>query len=331
MAHPTYVFGAHQIGSMSKEDIQSFLSILKKYGVRNIDTARIYTDSEQRLGEVDAAISFIIDTKAPAFTPQSLTRASITAGLTESLTRLNTDKVDIYYLHGPDATTPIEETVDAIQDLHRQGKFARFGLSNFLAADVRRIHAYATKKGGVVPSVYQGNYNAFARATEKELFPVLRELGMSFYAYSPLAGGFFAKDPDALAQKKAEGRFDEGANVHGGMYGALYNKPAMVEALREWRRIAADVEGETSVMLAYRWAVFHSALDAGKGDAIIVGASRPAQLEQTLKGLEAGPLKKETVERIERLWKGIEKDAPLDNFNSFLKGKLEAGAASRGG
>lgn len=315
MAHPTYVFGSHQIGDLSNEDLQAFVDVLNKNKIKNIDTARIYVNSEKRLGEIAAAKSFTIDTKAPGFFSGALTRTSITDGLTESLSLLKTDKVDIYYLHAPDHDTPIEETVDAIQELHRQGKFARFGLSNFLPADVRKVHAYAKSKGGVVPTVYQGNYNAFARSIEKDLFPVLRELGFAFYAYSPLAGGFFAKDPDDLLAKKATGRFDP-STFGGNMYNELYSKPGTIEGLRQWKKIA-QAAGETSVMLAYRWAVYHSALDAQKGDAIIIGASRPAQLQQTIEGLSKGPLAEETVKEIQELWKLVEADAPLDNFHSF--------------
>jgi aflatoxin B1 aldehyde reductase len=297
--------------------LQALLDILKSKGIQKIDTARVYGDSEKCLGEVKAAQSFTIDTKSPAFVPKALTGSSLADGIQTSLSLLGTEKVDIYYLHAPDNDTPIEETVDAIQELHRQGKFERFGLSNFLPDDVRKIHAYARSKGGVVPSVYQGNYNAFARTIEQSLFPILRELGIAFYAYSPLAGGFFAKHPDDLESKKAEGRFDP-STMSGQMYNTMYTKPAVIEALRQWNRIA-DTAGDSSVNLAYRWAIFHSKLNAGLGDAVILGASRPAQLEKTLSALDAGPLKSETVEQIEQLWKLIEKDAPLDNYHSFVK------------
>ncbi|EKG15313.1 Aldo/keto reductase [Macrophomina phaseolina MS6] len=317
MSAPTYVFGSHQVGPISGEDLQAFVDVLKKNGIKHIDTARVYDDSEKRLGEIEAAKSFIIDTKSPAFADKALSRESIIAGINKSLSLLKTDKVDIYYLHAPDYDTPIEETVDTIQELHRQGKFERFGLSNFLPDDVRKVHAYAKSTGGVVPSVYQGNYNAFARSIENDLFPLLRELGFSFYAYSPLAGGFFAKDPEELASKKAGGRFDS-TTLGGQMYNTLYNKPTTINGLRQWRKIAEEA-GVSSVTLAYRWAVFHSQLDAQKGDAIIIGASRPAQLDQTIKTLSAGPLKKETVDKIEELWKLVEADAPLDNFHSFAK------------
>lgn len=305
---------------MRDDELKAFFDVLHEFNIKNIDTARIYVDSEKRLGEIGASSSFIIDTKAPAFAPKAHSKQSIVSGVDESLRLLKTDKVDVYYLHAPDPITPIEETVDTIQEMHRHGKFSRFGLSNFLPEDVEKIYNYAKSTGGVVPSVYQGNYNAFARTIETSLFPVLRKLNMAFYAYSPLAGGFFAKHPSQIEGKSDTGRFDPSTHL-GDMYNTLYNRPVMIGALNRWREIASST-GESSVMLAYRWVVFHSALDAHLGDAVILGASRASQLEQTLKGLEAGQLPSETVREIEELWKAIASDAPLDNFHSYAKEKM---------
>ncbi|KAF2844827.1 Aldo/keto reductase, partial [Plenodomus tracheiphilus IPT5] len=317
MSHPTYIFGSHQIEYFSKEDQKTLLDILRRSNINVIDTARVYGDSEKVLGELKAAESFAIDTKTPSFVPNALGRESLVNGIQTSLSLLGTNKVNVYYIHAPDKQTPIEETIDVIQELHRQGKFERFGLSNLLPEDVRNIHAYAKSTGGVVPSVYQGNYNAFARTIEKDLFPTLRELGIAFYGYSPIAGGFFAKRPEDLESKTAPGRFD--LTTKGGqMYNHMYNKATTIEALRQWIKIA-EQEGDSSVNVAYRWAVFHSKLDVAAGDAIILGASRAAQLENTLAALDAGPLKEETVKQIDELWSLVEKDAPLDNYNSFVK------------
>lgn len=183
--------------------------------------------------------------------------------------------------------------------MHCHGKFSRFGLSNILLEDVAKIYNYAKSTGGVVPSVYQGNYNAFARTIETNLFPMLRKLNMAFYAYSSLAGGLFAKHPGQIEGKSDTGRFDLSTHL-GDMYNALYNRSVMIGALKRWREIASSA-GESSVMLAYRWIVFHSALDPHLGDAVILGASRALQLEQTLKELEVGQLPSEIVREIKEL------------------------------
>ncbi|GIZ48275.1 hypothetical protein CKM354_001134300 [Cercospora kikuchii] len=315
------IFGSHQVGEASDEELQRYVDILKKKDIKTIDTAKAYGDSEKRLGDIEASKAFVINTQSPSIIPKALSRDILAAGIDESLALLKTNKVDVYHLHTPDDQTPIEETVDTIQELHRQGKFERFGLSNYLPEDVRKIHAYAKSTGGIVPTVYQGNYNAFARSIEQDLFPVLRELGLSFHAYSPVAGGLFAKDPEKLATSTEAGRFDA-SHIGGVVYNALYNKPSVVEALRQWQAIAKDI-GDTSIGLAYRWILFHSKLDAQKGDAVIVGASRPAQLEQTLELLSASkPLEQGVVEKIDVLWKLVEAEAPRDNYNSWAKENL---------
>lgn len=264
-----------------------------------------------------AAEPFNIDTKTPAFASNTLSRESLINSIQTSLLLLGTGKVNVYYIHAPNSSTSIEKTVDVLQGLHGQGKFERLGLSNVSPEDIRKINAYAKSKGGVVPTVYQGNYSAFARTIERDLFLTLRELGIAFYGYSPITGSFFSKYPEDLENKTATGRFDM-STFGGQMYNHMYTKPTMIEALGQWIKIA-DQAGDSSVNLDYRCAIFHSKLDFRAGDAIILGASRAAQLEKTLAVLYAGPLKEKTVKQIDELWSLIEKDNPLDNYNLFVK------------
>lgn len=136
---------------------------------------------------------------------------------------------------------------------------------------------------------------------------------MSFYAYSPIAGGFLTKTKQDIQDKK--GRFDPDTPL-GAMYTTLYNKPSMLEALAEWESIANE-EGIPKAELAYRWVTYNSPLKAEHGDAIIVGASSFDQLRQTLASCNKGPLSESACKRIDAIWKKIEHEAPLDNYNSF--------------
>ena len=183
-------------------------------------------------------------------------------------------------------------------------------MSNFAAADVEKIVKICKAEGYVVPTVYQGNYSPVARLQEAKLFPTLREHGMAFYAYSPLAGGFLTKTAQQI--KDGAGRFGEQAL--GGMYRNMYMKPAFLEALAKWEA-AAKEEGCSRAEMAYRWVAYNSPLKSSNGDAIILGASSVEQLEQTLAGLDKGPLSQKAVDAIDEIWKGIEHEAPLDNFN----------------
>ena len=107
----------------------------------------------------------------------------------DSYTALGVDSIELFYLHWPDKGASMEEALEQVECLHREGRFKKFGLSNFSAEEVSRISEYMARRGWVLPSVFQGLYNPVTRGVESALFPVLREHGMSFYAYNPLAGG----------------------------------------------------------------------------------------------------------------------------------------------
>ena len=98
----------------------------------------------------------------------------------------------------------------------------QFGLSNYTAEEVEQIVQICKENNYVLPSVYQGNYNAITRNNEDKLFPVLRREKISFYAYSPAAGGFFAQKPSA---KPDTGRWDP-ETIIGKMYNGMYAKPS---------------------------------------------------------------------------------------------------------
>ena len=233
--------------------------------------------------------------------------------MTETLRRLNTSSVETYYLHAPDTSTPIEETLEAINTLHSKGTFKNFGLSNFSPSDVQKIHDLQSSQGKILPTVFQGNYNAVSRHIESDLFPILRKLNISFYAYSPIAGGFLVKDPQVLRDGQGQGRWAKDTPI-GGIYVGMYTKETLLSALEEWDHIARD-EGISKAALAYRWITFHSKLDGSKGDAVILGASKSSQLEESLVAIEQGPLSEKSVKRIEDVWVKVEKEAPRDNYH----------------
>ena len=123
----------------------------------------------------------------------------------------------------------------------------QFGLSNFLPHDVEKIYNIQAAAHSVLPTAFQGNYNAIARHTETDLFPLLHRLEISFYAYSPIAGGFFTKDSASLRSRDVEGRFS-GKTFLGDMYNVLYGKESMYAALHEWESLP-----RTQVSARRRW------------------------------------------------------------------------------
>ena len=138
------------------------------------------------------------------------------------------------------------------------------------------MYDYAKSKGYVLPTVYEGNYNPLARHYDTTLLPLLRELDIAFYAYSPLAGGFLVKDAQTLKTGSAQGRWDPKTPL-GEVYNSIYTRPSLLEALSEWEAIANEAR-VTKAALAYRWVMYNSKLSAEHRDGIIVripGVSLP--------------------------------------------------------
>lgn len=151
----------------------------EKGNVKTIDTAALYGQSEEILGKAGAGKRFTLDTKLKGGFGDGSSKDVIQRESTNSKKMLGVD-VDILYIHAPDHDTPLEETLAAVDAVHKSGFFKRFGLSNYQAKDVEAVYNYAKEKGYVLPSVYQGNYNPVARKQETLLFPTLRKLGIAF-------------------------------------------------------------------------------------------------------------------------------------------------------
>lgn len=303
------------------EKLQPALDAAKAAGIKEIDTAESYGPNEADLGIVGAAgQGFVISSKNPGgWSPGAL--REVVPRTDASLERLGADSLDVLYAHGPDRSLRLDEWVPQVDALHRQGRFRRFGVSNFSAEEVRALHAYARERGYVLPTVYQGNYNAISRVVEATLFPVLRELGIVFYAYSPIAGGFLTKSRSALEEGTGVGRFTKGDAGVGRLYRTLYMKPRLLEGLDKWEEVAS-LQGVPKAELAYRWVYYHSSIKPELGDTVILGAGKAEQITQTVESLKRGPLKPEVVRSIDEIWELVKEDAFVDNFQA-TGGKLD--------
>jgi len=316
MAHSAQhiVFGTPSsmfVGNDS-EAYQKFLEILKHHKVDQVDTARAYGQAEENFGLLKAAEQgFALDTKVTSFVPGAHTRENIHTSIALSLELLHVKKVHILYLHAPDRATPFEDTLRGINEVYHEGKFKIFGISNFTAAEVIQVLAIADKHGWVRPTVYQGNYNAITRLNETELFPLLRKEKIAFYAYSPLAGGFFS-GATSKAQQAPGSRFD-GTSFVGGLYQKFYFKDSYFKALEDYLEFIKK-HNLSATEVPVRWLSHHSVLSRAHGDAIIVGASKPEHLEKNLIDLEKGPLPEEVLKFVNGLWEHVKADAPAYHF-----------------
>jgi len=185
-----------------------------------------------------------------------------------SLSRLDTDYVDLYYLHRVDPTTPIEETVGAMAELVQQGTVRHIGLSEASPATIRRAHA-------VHPiAAWQTEYSLWTRHVEAEILPTCRELGVGFVPYSPLGRGFLSgrfKSPDELAEndfRRHAPRFQ----------GAALDQN--LQLLSTLEKLAAE-KGCTSGQLALAWVL-------AQGDDIvpIPGTKRRTYLDENVASLD---------------------------------------------
>lgn len=286
------------------EQVQSFLRAVKARGVKELDTARVYNNgqSEELLGSARAQDQFAISTKAPAFSPGSLQEKNILDNAARSFAALKQDTLDIYYLHGPDRSTPYEEQCRAIGTLYKAGHFKRFGVSNISADEVQTIYDICKREGYCLPQVYQGGYNPLNRSAEAGLFPTLRRLGMVFYAYSPLAGGALAKPIDELLKPKEGTRFAEMP-----IFATMFANDDAIKLLRKQTDLC-EKHGFGIMEGTLRWFMHHSPLT--DEDGVILGASRTEQIEASLKACEKPPLPEDVVKGWEDLWNMAEAKAP---------------------
>ncbi|KZT05023.1 Aldo/keto reductase [Laetiporus sulphureus 93-53] len=316
------VMGAMTFGEAGKEGARVH-NLKDVEAILDIDTARTYTGgtSEEYLGKIDwRKRGLKIETK---LYPNVLNSCSRTKGfktrielsslilpedlrkhLEASMKALNIDQLEMWYLHGPDRTTPYEVTLKTMNELYKEGKFRRFGISNYMSWEVAEIVQICKTNGYIQPTAYQGIYNAIHRKVEPELFPCLRKYGISFYEFNPLGGGFFTGRYTSLDQQVEPGsRFDP-EKGQGRSYRARYWNEPYFKALESIQEVA-QAHDLTMAEIALRWISHHSLMKREYGDSVIIGASSVQHIEQNLIDLEKGPLPDEVVGALDEAWLSV--------------------------
>ncbi|KAF2087334.1 Aldo/keto reductase [Saccharata proteae CBS 121410] len=288
----------------SLDDYNKCLDHFQSRGYNEVDTARVYVGGQQEAFSTAAnwkSRGLTLATKCYPFEPGTHKPETITATLEKSLAELKTDCVDIFYLHAADRSVPFAETLEAVDKMHKQGKFVQLGLSNFTAFEVAEVVMTCKANNWVRPTIYQGMYNAITRSIEAELIPACRRYGLDIVVYNPIAGGIFSGKYKS-ADVPAEGRYSDAVGRMGGMYRARYFKDATFEALRLIEPVVQK-HGLTLLETALRWMVHHSQLKVLDGnDGIIIGVSSQQQLESNLTDLEKGPLPEDVLKALDDAW-----------------------------
>jgi aryl-alcohol dehydrogenase-like predicted oxidoreductase len=250
-------------------------------GVTLFDTADIYggTKSEEFLGRAlgSRRNDVIVATKFGMRVDegrQGAKPAYVRRAVEDSLRRLGTDRIDLYQLHQPDATTPIADTLGTLEELVRAGKVRHIGCSNFSGAQLREADAVVPAGAARFVSV-QNEYSLLQREPERDVLSECERLGLAFIPYFPLASGL-------LTGKYRQGTpAPEGSRLSLAWAANRFLTPerlATVEALRGF----AESRGHSLIELAMSWLLGHRVVAS-----VIAGATTPEQVRENVRAADA--------------------------------------------
>lgn len=277
-------------------------------GVNFIDTADAYNNGEsERIvgkGIKDKRDQLIVATKVrfksgDEVNNYGLNRRHIIKQIDKSLKNLNTDYIDIYYLHAMDHETPIEETLDTMTELVRSGKVRYIGVSNYPAWQVCEMLWKGDKKHYIPPIVTQNMYNIITREVETELVPFLEAHHIGMTVYNPIAGGLLTGKHkfDTLTENT---RFTLKPGYQG-----RYWKRENFECIEELTRLAEE-NNMSLLELSMKWCLAHPFVDS-----IISGVSRLEQLEQNIRAVEGKVMDRAMIEKCDEIWHRFNKQRCL--------------------
>ena len=283
-------------GQTDEKEASRLIDICLEAGVNFFDTANIYSEgeSEKILGKAlkgkrDKALISTKATFAMGDGPNDCgsSRYHLIKACEESLKRLNTDYIDVYFMHGFDGLTPIEETLHALDHLVSAGKVRYIGCSNFSGWQVMKSLAISEKYGLSRYIAYQGYYSLIAREYEWELMPLGVDQGLELMIWSPLGWGRLT-GKIRRNSPMAEGRIKAGGAEGGPKVDDEYLY-SVVDALTE----VAEETGKTIPQVALNWLLQRPTVSN-----IVIGARNEEQLEQNL-GAVGWNLTTEQIQKLE--------------------------------
>ncbi|MCP5024665.1 MAG: aldo/keto reductase [Actinomycetia bacterium] len=301
------------------DEAESFaiLDAAAEAGITFLDTADVYPLGGDRttVGRTEEIVGrwlaghrddYIVATKCVG--PMSgrrwdrgASRKHIVEAVDASLRRLGVDRIDLFQLHSPDPSTPIDETLHALDDMVRQGKVLYAGCSNFPAWQVARANGRAEVLGTSRFDCVQPRYNLLYRRNELELFPLCEQDGIGVIPYNPLAGGLLSGKHQGDAPP-SDGRFTLGSAAQ--RYQERYWHQLEFDAIEALRPIAAEA-GMSMVTMAVAWCLAQSAVTSP-----IVGASKPEQLADSVAALDV-TLDTDLLAHLDDLTAGFKASADL--------------------
>jgi aryl-alcohol dehydrogenase-like predicted oxidoreductase len=264
--------GTNNFGRQVAED--DTIRVINKavdLGINSIDTADIYArgKSEELIGKAVQGYRNDVFLATKAGADGGASRKNITAKVNQSLERLRTDYIDLFYVHVFDEATPLEETMSTLNDLVHQGKLRHIACSNFSGAQMEQARVICRDKGYEPFIADEPEYNMINRSAEADVVPYCLKEKLGIFAYSPLMGGFLV------------GKYSRGGPPPTGSRGAFNQRfldsldATNFDRLDKLRAIADDSK-LTLMELALGWLLRKEAVTS-----VIAGVSKPDQLPET--------------------------------------------------
>ena len=291
----TMTFG----GQTSLQDSLKIMDIAYEAGINLFDTANIYNNgaSEKIVGEwlspkrdkvlLASKVGYPMNGE---LTGVNLSESGILTELEQSLLRLKTDYLDLYYLHAPDYNTPLEETLATMNQLISRGKIKHYAVSNYAAWQLADILALCRQHGYAQPVMTQNVYNAITRAIEPELIPFLDAHPMALTVYNPFAAGLLT-GKHTTDKPLADTRLADNS-----VYKNRYWSERNLQSTAALQTIA-DNAGLSLIDLAMKFC-----LSNPKVTTIITGVSKPEQLTQNIKSSLGNSLSEDILNQCQAVW-----------------------------
>jgi len=275
--------GAMNMGSLGQVATTKMVKAALDNGINFIDTADVYSrgESERLLGNALKGIreEIILATKVRLpmsgnFNRSGATRLNIMRGVESSLTRLQTDYIDLYQIHGWDSNTPLEETLSTLDDLVRQGKVRYIGLSNYLSWQAAMAISLQERMGLEKYITAQMHYSLVNRGLEHEFLSFAEYANLGILVWSPLAGGFLAGKYSRANPPAEDTRFAEAGQF------VPFDKEfgyRVVDTLNE----VAGRHGVSCAQVALAWILSKPAIAS-----VIIAARKVENLEDNIKAVD---------------------------------------------
>jgi aryl-alcohol dehydrogenase-like predicted oxidoreductase len=268
------------IGTLAQDQVNELVGLAVDGGINFIDTANVYSEglSEQMTGKAIRDLGLrrhdlVVATKvrgqmAPGPNNSGLSRKHILEQADESLRRLNMDYIDLYQIHGFDALTPMEETMEALDSLVKAGKVRYIGCSNLAAWHIMKANGISALNRSSRFISLQAYYTIAGRDLEREVVPMLADQKMGLMVWSPLAGGLlsgkYTREMDGQAGRRSNYDFPP------------VNKAKAFDIIDVMRPMAVE-KGVSAAQIALAWLLQQPVVTS-----VIVGANKTEQLADNL-------------------------------------------------